>query len=130
HLKTRVQFDAPLSKFQVLRHGIAEMYAATESSRALAEALLRTLGTPLRTPQPDDGGGRALAEALDHASLHILRHGVQIAYAGIQMHGGMGMTEELPATRLARRLLLAEFEYGGLAQVRERLLSMALLPQP
>ena len=83
---------------------------------------LQTLGAGL----PADDGGQALADALDHASLHILRHGVRTAYAGIQMHGGMGMTEELPATRLARRLLLAEFEYGGLAQARERLLAAAL----
>nr|HMS79686.1 hypothetical protein [Burkholderiaceae bacterium] len=45
--------------------------------------------------------------------------------ASIQLHGGMGMTAELPATRLARRLIVAEFEHGDRTQLLARLAAPA-----
>ena len=43
----------------------------------------------------------------------------------IQLHGGMGMTQELPATRLNKRLMMVEFEYGDAAWHARQLLRAA-----
>ena len=46
------------------------------------------------------------------AKLRLGEAGRFVAEQAIKVHGGMGMTEKMPATRLARRILMAEFEWG------------------
>jgi alkylation response protein AidB-like acyl-CoA dehydrogenase len=46
-----------------------------------------------------------------------------VAHTAIQVHGGMGITEELQATRLTKRILMADFEYGDGIFHAERLLA-------
>jgi alkylation response protein AidB-like acyl-CoA dehydrogenase len=98
YLSTRSQFGTTLSTFQALRHRVAEMFVAYANLRALVAPLL----------------GEALPDWRDiaFAKLRLGEAGRFVAQSAIQLHGGMGMTEELPATRLARRILMAEFEYG------------------
>jgi alkylation response protein AidB-like acyl-CoA dehydrogenase len=89
HLQERRQFGVALASFQVLRHRTADMYVRFLGARGL---LVHALGEH----QGAAGAGPARA----------------CAEAAIQMHGGMGMSEEVLATRLAQRLLASEFRYG------------------
>ena len=112
YLTSRVQFDAPLASFQALRHKVADLYVAQENARAMVAGLLEQIDEPGRWP----------ARELDLAKLYLGPASRRFAAGTIQLHGGMGMTEELPASRLAKRLLMVEFEYGDTAFQEARLL--------
>ena len=110
YLLARSQFGATLSTFQVLRHRVAEMYLATMNLRALITPLLRE-------------GADPSWQEIAFAKLRLGEAGRFVAHAAIQLHGGMGQTEEMPAIRLARRILMAEFEYGDRTWHAARLLA-------
>jgi alkylation response protein AidB-like acyl-CoA dehydrogenase len=101
YLNERVQFDARLASFQVLRHRVADLYVVQENARALVSGLLDRVAE-----------GQWPEREIDLAKLHLGLASRRFAAATIQLHGGMGMTEELLASRLAKRLLMVEFEYG------------------
>jgi alkylation response protein AidB-like acyl-CoA dehydrogenase len=113
YLSTREQFGVKLSTFQVLRHKVVELYVQYESASVL---LARLVG---------DAANAGRVSSRDGALCKLYLNGLarESAEASIQLHGGMGMTAELPATRLARRLLCAEFEHGGRLQSLARLRS-------
>ena len=115
YLSGRVQFGAALSTFQALRHRAAEMYVAYENFRGLVVHAVRRM--------EEDPAAASRDVAL--AKLRLGFAGRFVAEAGIQLHGGMGLTEELAAGRLARRILMAEFEYGDRAHHAARLLDAA-----
>lgn len=101
HLKTREQFGVTLASFQALQHRAARMLGALELAYAASRACLRALDVGT-----DDGDllvSVAMVEAKEALSL--------IAAEGVQMHGGLGMTDEadiglyLKRARVARSLL-------------------------
>jgi alkylation response protein AidB-like acyl-CoA dehydrogenase len=85
YLKTRVQYGQPLARFQALQHRMAEMFVETDQSRA---ALFRAIAAV------EAGEPRARARALSAAKWLIARAGLFVTGAGIQLHGGIGTTEE------------------------------------
>lgn len=105
HLQERRQFGVALASFQVLRHRTADMYVRFLGARGL---LVHALGEH----QGAAGAGPALRRTLRLAKLSLAETARACAEAAIQMHGGMGMSEEVLATRLAQRLLASEFRYG------------------
>ncbi|MGK7864636.1 acyl-CoA dehydrogenase family protein [Falsiroseomonas sp. E2-1-a4] len=114
-LSDRVQFNAPLASYQALRHRVAEMYVEYENLRGLVAHALR---------------GAASADALPWrdialAKLRLGEAGRLVAHETIQMHGGMGLTEGVRAIRLARRVMMAEFEFGDRSFQAGRLLAQA-----
>ena len=123
YLLQRQQFGVALATFQVLRHAVVELYVDQECASAL---LARLVADALERGAPD---GRDAAMA----KLYLNTLARRAAEASIQLHGGMGMTAELPATRLARRLIVAEFEHGDRTQLLARLAAparIAPLPAP
>jgi len=112
YLSERVQFGVPLSSFQALRHRVAEMYVEYENLRGLVSQALRAASASDRLPWRD----------IAFAKLRLGEAGRFVAQEAIQCHGGMGMTEALPAIRLARRVMMAEFEYGDRTFHANRLL--------
>ncbi len=115
YLLNRVQFGVPLASHQALRHRVAEMYVAYETLRGLAIQALRNLGAAEPTAWRD----------IAFAKLRLGEAGRFIAQSTIQCHGGMGMTEGLQAIRLARRIMMAEFEFGDRSVQARRLLDDA-----
>jgi alkylation response protein AidB-like acyl-CoA dehydrogenase len=113
YLNTRVQFGQPLASFQALRHRTVDLYVAYETARALMRHLL----------EQAEAGTPWAARELSLAKLHIGPAARAFAKEVIQLHGGMGLTEELAAVRLAKRLLLVEFEYGDSITRAEALLA-------
>ncbi|MEI8401771.1 MAG: acyl-CoA dehydrogenase family protein [Alcaligenaceae bacterium] len=101
YLKTRTQFDVTLSSFQALRHRTVEMYVRYESARGMLQECLRHgLTDPEQTRRL-----RLLKLCLGDAARFC-------AQAAIQLHGGMGMSEETLAARLAQRLITNEYRFG------------------
>ncbi|MBL6458429.1 acyl-CoA dehydrogenase family protein [Belnapia sp. T6] len=115
YLLNRVQFGVPLASHQALRHRVAEMYVEYENLRGLVLQALRAAGAGEGMPWRD----------IAFAKLRLGEAGRFIAQSSIQCHGGMGMTEALPAIRLARRIMMAEFEFGDRTFHAQRLLDAA-----
>ena len=113
HLKERKQFGVALSSFQVLRHRVAEMYVKYLGAKGLL----------LHCFEQQEAGAPDLRRTLRLAKVSLAESARWCAEAAIQMHGGMGMSEEVLATRLAQRLLAAEFRYGDRLEHAARLLA-------
>lgn len=102
YLSERQQFGVTLSTFQVLRHDVANVYAKYESIRALVSAFTQKVSDTGVIPERE----------LSLLKIYLSQVGPKLAHTVIQVHGGMGMTEELWATRLNKRILMTSLEYG------------------
>ncbi|MFV0299148.1 MAG: acyl-CoA dehydrogenase family protein [Hyphomicrobiaceae bacterium] len=102
YLKTRQQFGQPLSKFQVLQHRLVDMSVATEESRAIVHAALQAL---------DDSSADA-SRMVAMAKVRTAQSGRFVGAQGIQLHGGMGMTDELVVGHYYKRITMCETMFG------------------
>ncbi len=102
YTKTRQQFGQPISKFQVLQHRMAEMYLKVEETRSL---LLNA------AIQLDANSGDAPA-ACAALKVKVSDAGRYVAQQSVQLHGGMGMTDELCVGHHYKRLMLLAKLYG------------------
>ena len=84
YLKERKQFDRCIGEFQALQHRAAELYIDIELTRAMVLAALQAIDRDPAT------AGLAVAQAKAHACASANR----AVQEGVQMHGGMGMTDE------------------------------------
>lgn len=115
YLKERRQFGVALSTFQVLRHRVADMYVRFLGARGLVLHAFNEL----------EAGATDLRRTLRLAKVSLAETARWCAEAAIQMHGGMGLSEEVLATRLAQRLIASEFRYGDRLTQVARLLAPA-----
>ena len=111
YLKTRQQFGQPIGRFQVLQHRAADMFIHCELSKSMALLAAMKAG---------EADARERRRAVSAAKAHIGRSGRFVSQAAIQMHGGMGVTEELPASHYAKRLTMIDFWLGDTAHHLER----------
>lgn len=103
YLGTRKQFGVPLASFQALQHRAADMYAAAEEARALTERAIEALDAGA----PDRSALASAAKALvDDAAR-------KIGHEAVQMHGGMGVSDELDVSHYMRRLAAIRAELGS-----------------
>ncbi|TFW22464.1 pimeloyl-CoA dehydrogenase small subunit [Massilia arenosa] len=103
YLKTRQQFGVPIGKFQALQHRMADMYIHLEQARSMA-----LLAAVKLASENVEERRRAVSAAK-------YRVGQAIRFVGqqaIQLHGGMGVTNELPAAHYFKRLTMIELTLG------------------
>jgi alkylation response protein AidB-like acyl-CoA dehydrogenase len=103
YLKTRTQFGQPIGAFQALQHRMADLTIALEEARSLAMMANHALS------------GRAGLERdrlLSAAKQGVCARTMHIGREAIQMHGGIGMTEDLPVGSGFRRLKMLSLGYG------------------
>ena len=101
--KTRQQFGVPIGTFQVLQHRMADMFIAMEQIRSLL------LAATLKYSAGHDDAARAV-----HAlKAQLGRGGRRIVQEAIQIHGGMGMTDELAVGHFAKRVTAADGLFGN-----------------
>lgn len=98
YVKTRNQFGRALGSFQALQHRLVDMYVALEEARAL------TMAAAMAATEARDDASRLSAAAWDRARLG----GARIAEEAIQMHGGIGMTDECRVGTYVKRILQNE----------------------
>jgi alkylation response protein AidB-like acyl-CoA dehydrogenase len=111
YLKTRQQFGVPIGKFQALQHRMADMYVHLEQARSMA--LLAAVR--LADDSGGAGDGHAAAERRRAVAAAKYRVGQAARFVGqqaIQLHGGMGVTDELPASHYFKRLSTIELTLG------------------
>ena len=83
YIKTRQQYGAPLAKFQVLQHRMADMFIHAETARSMALVAAMSLDA---VPDP---------ARISSAKAQIGRAARYVGYQAVQLHGGMGVSEEL-----------------------------------
>ena len=103
YLKTRKQFGRPIGTFQVLQHQFTDMLIASEEARSMMYVATLRIGER-------DAGPRA--KAVSGAKHLIGRHGRLIGQRAIQIHGGMGMTEEMSVGHYFKRLTMIDVMFG------------------
>jgi alkylation response protein AidB-like acyl-CoA dehydrogenase len=85
YTRTRVQYGAPLAKFQVLQHRMADMYIQTQTAKSMALVAAMSL----------DGEPLERARMASAAKVQVGRSAKFVGYQAVQLHGGMGVSEEL-----------------------------------
>jgi alkylation response protein AidB-like acyl-CoA dehydrogenase len=103
YLKVRKQFGQTLGNFQSLQHRMSEMLIELELSRGLVHCALASLGLP------DDQRRRALSLAKEH----IGRSGHFVCGQSIQLHGGIGVTEEYVVGHHFKRMTMINAALGS-----------------
>jgi alkylation response protein AidB-like acyl-CoA dehydrogenase len=102
YLRTRKQFGVPIGKFQALQHRMATVALEIEQARSAA----------INAADALEGDRQARERAVSAAKYTIGRVGTLAAEEAIQMHGGIGMTRELPLSHFAKRLTMIGHQLG------------------
>jgi alkylation response protein AidB-like acyl-CoA dehydrogenase len=103
YLRTRQQFGQPIGRFQALQHRVADMLIHLEQARSMSYlAAMRCTSADVQERR----------RALSAAKIIIGQAGRFIGQQAVQLHGGMGMTEELNVSHLFKRLTASEFLFG------------------
>lgn len=110
YLRTRVQFDQKIGTFQALQHRAVEMYGQIELTRSTVEAAFAGIDANAQ----DLPRRASLAKVMACETFHLVSNEM------VQMHGGIGMTEEHDAGLFLKRARSAAASYGGASFHRER----------
>jgi acyl-CoA dehydrogenase len=116
YLKMRHQFGVAIGSFQALQHRMADMAAEAEVARSMLYALLAAVET---------GTPEEVARTLSQAKSLIGRAAKYVCGQGIQLHGGIGMTEEYTVGHYFKRAVVADALYGN-ADLHEAVVAEAL----
>jgi alkylation response protein AidB-like acyl-CoA dehydrogenase len=103
HTRTRLQFGRPLAANQVLRHRMVDMSLALEEARSMA------LRAALLADQPDPVGRTLAASA---AKVKVGRAATFVAEQAVQLHGAMGVTDELTIGAYLRKVVALDALFG------------------
>ena len=108
--KQRQQFGQPIAGFQVLQHRMVDMYMELEQAASAVYLAVLNLGA-----EPHER-----ARAVSAAKATVGRAARFIGQNAVQLHGGMGMTEELAIGHYFKRLTAVQFEFGSTDYHRAR----------
>jgi alkylation response protein AidB-like acyl-CoA dehydrogenase len=103
YTKQRKQFDAPIAANQVLQHRMVDMYIALE------QAVSMTYMATLKLDRPADERIRAVSAA----KIVVGKAARFVGQGAIQLHGGMGMTNELAVSHYFKRATMIESQLGS-----------------
>jgi alkylation response protein AidB-like acyl-CoA dehydrogenase len=112
YLKTRVQFGVPIGSFQALQHRAARLFVEIELARS---AVMYANGV-LDGLDANASASRAVSVAKAKCSDAF----ILVAHEAVQMHGGIGMTEEHDIGMFLKRARVCEMTFGDAAYHRER----------
>jgi pimeloyl-CoA dehydrogenase small subunit len=112
YLKTRQQFGRPIGDNQALQHRATEMFVALEQGRSMAMLAAMMLEEP-------DPAERARNSAM--AKVGVGQAARFVSQNAVQLHGGIGMTEEYAVGHYFRRVMVIEHSFGDTAHHLSRL---------
>jgi pimeloyl-CoA dehydrogenase small subunit len=112
YLKTRKQFGVTIGTFQALQHRMVDMFVSAEQARSMA----CLAASKADTAEGADDRKRAISAAKVRIA-EACRH---VAQESVQLHGGMGMTEELKVSHTFRRLTMIAQQFGDAEHHLER----------
>jgi alkylation response protein AidB-like acyl-CoA dehydrogenase len=106
YIRQRRQFGVPISSFQVLQHRLVDMHIALEQARALTWAAAARI----------DAAPAQRAAAVSSAKVMTGRACRAVGQGAVQLHGGMGMTDELAIGHYFKRATQIELSFGSTDQ--------------
>jgi alkylation response protein AidB-like acyl-CoA dehydrogenase len=112
--KTRKQFGVPIGKFQVLQHRMVDMFMNYEQSASITYMVTLKLGE----------GEVERKKAASAAKVQIGKAGRFVGQNAVQLHGGMGMTDELNVGHYFKRLTMLDTLYGNVDHHLKRYASL------
>jgi pimeloyl-CoA dehydrogenase small subunit len=110
--KTREQFGKPIGSYQVVQHRLADMFMTMEQGRSMAM---------LATMMVDHRDDAERAQRMAMAKVGVGQAGRYVSQSAIQMHGGIGMTEEYAVGHYFRRCMVIERLFGDTAYYLQKL---------
>lgn len=116
YAKTRKQFGVAIASFQVLQHRMVDMFMATEQSASMAMMASLKLG--------DSALERA--KAASAAKVQIGKAGRFVGQAAVQIHGGMGVTDEMKVGHYFKRVTMIDAQFGAVDHHLKRYTDLSL----
>jgi alkylation response protein AidB-like acyl-CoA dehydrogenase len=116
YLKTRKQFGVPIGAFQALQHRMVDMVIECEQSRSMASLACARVDANLPPHERKRAVSLAKIKVADACRL--------VSQESVQLHGGMGMTEELKVSHAFRRLTVMAQQFGDADYHLERVASL------
>jgi len=113
--RNRKQFGVPIGSFQVLQHRMVDMYLNYEQSVSMAYMVNIKL-------EEDDTERKKAASA---TKVQIGRAGRHIGQNAVQIHGGMGITEELRVGHYFKRITMIDTQFGNVDHHMKRYASLS-----
>ncbi len=104
YCKTRKQFGQPIGKFQVLQHRMVDMFMEHEQAKSLMY---------MAAMRMDEGYGHEARKAVSAFKVQVGTSGRFIGQNAVQLHGGMGMTDELRIGHYFKRLTVIDTLFGN-----------------
>ena len=104
YCKTREQFGQPIGKFQVLQHRMVDMFMEHEQAKSLMY---------MAAMRMEEGYGPEAQKAVSAFKVQVGKSGRFVGQNAIQLHGGMGMTEELSVGHYFKRLTMIDTLFGN-----------------
>lgn len=101
YLKTRVQYGKPLAQFQALQHRMSEMLVEYEQAQSIVYRALSLFNDDAQRPS-----------AVSAAKVLVSKSGRWVTGQGIQLHGGIGVTDEYAIGHYYKALLTLEQRFG------------------
>lgn len=125
YLKTRRQFGAPIGSFQALQHRMADMAIHLEQARSMAmlAALALARGHGAGGEPADEAGAAARRRVVSAAKVRVGQAARFIGQNAVQLHGGMGVTDELPVSHYFKRLSAIGLTLGDASHHLERFIA-------
>jgi alkylation response protein AidB-like acyl-CoA dehydrogenase len=102
YMNTRRQFGVPIASFQALRHRVADVKMQLELARSMSYYASLKLGEPAEQRR----------RALSQAKVQLGRSMRQVGQECIQLHGGIGVTQEYVGSHYFKRLTVLELTWG------------------
>ena len=112
YLRTRQQFGKPIGSFQALQHRAADLKLQLELTRASVESAAATLDS--------DAPASARQAAVSRAKARAATAGMLVTRQAIQLHGGIGYTDEYDVGLFLRKAMVLSNAYGSAAAHRAR----------
>ena len=103
YIKTRKQFGTTIGSFQSLQHRMVDMMIACEEARSILGPALQSLG----------GAPEQRKRAVSAAKTRIGQCGLYVGHQAVQLHGGIGTSDELAVSHYLKRLLMIDLAYGN-----------------
>ena len=114
YVKTRKQFGTPIGSFQALQHRMADMYIHLEQARSMAM---------LAAARMSCGDAEERRRVVSAAKARVGQAARFVGQQAVQLHGGMGVTDELPAAHHFKRLTMIELTLGDVDHHLERFIA-------
>ncbi len=110
YLKTRQQFGVRIGSFQALQHRMVDMQIASEEARAMAWHARAHLDAPRAERR----------RAVSAAKTRVGQTSLFVGHQAVQLHGGVGTTDELVVAHYLKRLVMLEASFGNADHHRQQ----------